>query len=56
MAYYYHYLVKKLVIYHYFENMKECTIFLKFEFVMKLEIKKLEFFEKYILKNFENFL
>ena len=56
MAYCYHYLVKKLTIYHYFENMKECTIFFKFDFDMKLEIKKLEFFKKYTLKNFENFL
>ena len=39
MAYYSHYLVKKLTIYHYFENMKECTIFLKFEFAMNSRSK-----------------
>ena len=40
----YHNLAKKLAIYHYFGNMQRSTTFLK-----------LEFFEKYTLKNFENF-
>ena len=39
----YHYLAKKLVIYHYFENMQRSIIFLKLEF-MKLEFQKIEFF------------
>ena len=49
----YHYLVKKTAIY-YLEICRGLPFFLKFEFV-KLEFQKLKFFEKYTLKNFENF-
>ena len=42
----YHYLAKKLAIYHSFRNIKGSTTFLKLEFV-KLEFQKLEFSEKF---------
>ena len=33
----YHYLAKKLAIYHYFENMQGYITFLKLEFAVKLK-------------------
>ena len=43
----YHYLAKKLAIYHYFENMQGYITFLKLEFAVKLK-----FFWKYVLQIF----
>ena len=51
----YHYLAKKLAIYHCFENMQGLIAFLKLEYV-KLEFTvKLEFFEKIYFKFFGKF-
>ena len=56
----YHYLAKKLAIYHCFGNMKKSTTFLKLklvklEFAVKLEFPNLEFFEKIYSENFWKF-
>ena len=53
----YHYLAKKLAIYHCFGNMEKSTTFLKLklvklEFAVKLEFPNLEFFEEIYSEKF----